>query len=114
MNHDMNLYDDPFEAIRSKEKLVEIRLWDEKRQQLKVNDTITFEKTSDPLETLTVRVIALDFFPTFKQMYETLPAQVLGAHGQTVDQMIQDTYEIYSPEQEKQWGTVAIHIELID
>lgn len=113
MNHDMTLYDDPFNAIQSKEKLVEIRLWDQKRRQLKVNDTITFTKLSNPLETLTVRVMALDRFPTFKEMYETLPDQILGAYGQTVDQMLDDTYEIYSQEQEQHWGTVAIHIEVI-
>lgn len=114
MNHDMTLYDDPFNAIQSNEKLVEIRLWDQKRRQLKVNDTITFTKLSNPLETLTVRVMALDRFHTFKEMYETLPDQILGAHGQTVEQMLENTYKIYSPEQEKQWGTVSIHIEVID
>ena len=46
-------------------------------------------------------------------MYETLPPQILGANGESIDQMLESTYDIYSPEQEKEYGTVAIHIEVI-
>ncbi len=40
MIHYMNLADDPFEQIASGNKTIELRLYDEKRQKIKVNDFI--------------------------------------------------------------------------
>ena len=114
MNHTMGLYDDPFEKIIARTKLIEIRLWDDKRRRLKVGDTITFTKLSNPSKQATVRVIAMDLFPTFRELYETLPPQILGANGESVDYLVQSTYDTYTPEQEKEFGAVAIHIDLLD
>jgi ASC-1-like (ASCH) protein len=43
----MNLRDNPFDQIKSKHKDIEIRLLDEKRQEIKVRDYILFIKKSD-------------------------------------------------------------------
>ena len=42
MTHYMNLCSEPFNSIKNKEKIYELRLLDPKRQKLKVGDTITF------------------------------------------------------------------------
>lgn len=47
MEHSMKLNVEPFEAIRNHRKTVEIRLNDEKRQKVKIGDTIVFTNIDD-------------------------------------------------------------------
>lgn len=47
MEHSMKLNAEPFEAIRNHKKTVEIRLNDEKRQKVKIGDTIVFTNIDD-------------------------------------------------------------------
>ena len=47
MEHSMKLNVEPFEAIRNHKKTVEIRLNDEKRQKVKIGDTIVFTNIDD-------------------------------------------------------------------
>ncbi len=45
MIHYMNLWDDSFQAIKEGWKTIEMRLFDEKRAIISVNDTIEFTNT---------------------------------------------------------------------
>ncbi|RPF50386.1 ASCH domain-containing protein [Aquisalibacillus elongatus] len=114
MNHEMGLYDTPFNSIKSCRKTVEVRLNDEKRRKLSVGDTITFTRVPEYDETLSVEVVALREYPTFKEMYESIPASDFDTVGESIDVMVEQTYQIYSPDQERQWGTLAITVQLID
>lgn len=114
MEHKMGLYAQPMASIQSGRKTVEVRLNDEKRRKIKLGDTIQFTKVPGEEETLTVEVIGLREFPTFKEMYETIPAEDFDAVGDSISEMVDSTYEIYSPEREKEWGTLAITIKLLE
>jgi len=114
MHYFMGLYDQPFELMASGEKTVEVRLNDRKRRQLAVGDFITFNKLTNPLEDVTVRVKELTHFPTFAEMYRSIPLKAMGSNGDTVEEMLEKTYAIYPPKKEKEWGTVAIEVELYD
>ena len=48
MLHKMKLNSKPFESIKSGSKTIELRLNDEKRQQVSVGDFIEFSLTDDP------------------------------------------------------------------
>lgn len=111
MHYFMGLYDRPFELVASGEKIVEVRLYDRKRRNLKIGDLITFNKLTNPLEDVTVRIKDLTRFPTFKEMYQTIPKEVMGSTDSTLEEMLEKTYTIYSPEKEQEWGTLAITIE---
>lgn len=113
MQHTMGLYEIPFNSIKSGKKTVEVRLNDEKRRKISIGDSIKFTKVPESNETLTVEVLELREFLTFKEMYETIPASDFDTVGNPIDLMVQQTYEIYSPEQEKKWGTLAITIKLL-
>ena len=67
--YSMKLQRQPFEAIRLEQKTIEMRLYDEKRRQIAVGDTVTFRCDG---EELTVRVIALHRFPDFAALYAAL------------------------------------------
>jgi len=111
MVHQMGLFGEYFNAIRIGKKKVEVRLNDEKRRKIEVGDTIEFIKVPDHNETLRVQVIELRRYDTFNEMYEDVPFENFDCEGWTLDEMIKGTYEIYSQEQEEQWGTLAITIK---
>lgn len=108
----MGLFEIPFNSIKLGKKRVEVRLYDNKRRKL--GDTIKFTKVPDRNETITVEVTGLKAYPTFKKMYESISSNDLDAVGDSIDEMVEQTYQIYSPEKEKKWGTLAISIKLVD
>ncbi|PKR77157.1 hypothetical protein CEY16_10460 [Halalkalibacillus sediminis] len=113
MNHHMGLYEEPMEAIKSGNKKIEVRLNDEKRRKISVGDTITFTKVPEETEQIKVEVTAMVSYSSFHEMYSNFPASDLGAEGKTIEEMVKSTYHIYTPEQEKKWGTLAIQVKLI-
>ncbi|WP_442600457.1 ASCH domain-containing protein [Neobacillus sp. D3-1R] len=111
MIHQMGLYGEYFNSIKEGKKKVEVRLNDEKRRKIKVGDTIEFIKVPEQDETMKVQVIDIKIYDTFQSMYKDIPFKDFDCEGWTMKEMIDGTYEIYSPEQEKEWGTLAIKIK---
>jgi ASC-1-like (ASCH) protein len=111
MEHRMGLYGEYFQSIIKGKKKVEVRLNDEKRRKIEIGDTIEFIKIPEQDETLKVQVIGIRKYDTFKEMYEDIPFEEFDCEGWTMKEMIDGTYEIYTPEQEKKWGTLAITIQ---
>ena len=72
MRHTMKLQTKPFESIANGSKTIELRLYDEKRQQVKVGDEIEFTEGKRRILT---SVIALHRFPSFAELYNTLPLE---------------------------------------
>jgi ASC-1-like (ASCH) protein len=107
----MGLFGEHFKAIKEGKKTVEVRLNDDKRREINVGDTIEFIKVPEYNETLKVEVTELRKYDTFQAMYEDIPFQDFNCEGWAMKEMIEGTYEIYTPEQEKQWGTLAISIK---
>jgi len=85
MEHTMGLYESPFNSIKFGKKTVEVRLNDEKRRKISVGDSIKFTKLPESNETLTVEVLELREFPTFKEMYEAIPASEFDTVGDPID-----------------------------
>lgn len=59
MKHQLKLAQEPFEKIKNKSKIIESRLFDEKRQQINVGDFIEFKQNDNPTETIITKVKAL-------------------------------------------------------
>ena len=59
MLHKMKLNESPFERIKNGKKTIEFRLYDEKRQQIKIGDKIEFSKLP---EDFLIFMISFDFF----------------------------------------------------
>lgn len=114
MIHKMGLYGEYFQSIIEGEKKVEVRLNDERRRKINVGDMIEFIKVPQQDEILKVHVTGIRKYDTFKKMYEDIPFKDFDCEGWTLNEMIDGTYEIYTPEQEKEWGTLAITISFIE
>lgn len=108
--HKMGLYEEYFDSIKEGKKIVEVRLNDQKRRAIKVGDTIEFISVSEPSKTLKVSVINLREYNTFEEMYRNIPFKDFDCEDWSMKEMIDGTYDIYTREQEKQWGTLAITI----
>ena len=113
MIHQMGLYKAPFQSIKAGRKTVEVRLNDEKREKLRIGDNIIFTKLPEKDDQLEVEIINLTIYPTFKEMYTKISAQAFDSIGETIDDLLASTYEIYSKKQEEQFGTLAIEIKHI-
>ena len=109
MIHNMKLVDFAFNAIKNKEKDIELRLNDEKRSLINVGDTIIFTNINTK-EELSVKVTNLYKYKTFKELFDNIDNSRLGLNKD-------DTYEImynfYTREDEGKYGALGIEIELI-
>jgi ASC-1-like (ASCH) protein len=108
--HGMNLNAAPFEKIKSGEKTIELRLWDEKRQKINPGDGILFTNTVTG-ETLAKTVVKLHQFPNFEELYQHLPLLQCGYTEEDVHTASPDHMEqYYSAEQQSQYGVVGIEL----
>lgn len=114
MTHYMNLCSEPFNSIKNKEKIYELRLLDSKRQKLKVGDTITFTNL-DNKETLSVKVVGLRKFSSFEELYNNLPLDKCGYNKSNISKANpKDMEKYYSKEKQSQYGVVGIEISLLE
>jgi len=105
----MKLHPLPFSQIECGNKTIELRLYDEKRQKIKIGDTILFTNTEDTQKTLTVRVTALHPFPSFQALYAALPLTKCGYTADTVEKAnYRDMQNYYSIQEEAMLGVVGI------
>ncbi|HDR6309974.1 TPA: ASCH domain-containing protein [Bacillus cereus] len=112
MIYEMGLYNKPFQSIQSGKKVYEVRLYDAKRQLIKQDDHIVFTNLTTE-ETMIVKVMEIKRYESFKALYEQIDKKLLDCEDDSLEEMLESTYKIYTKEQEKKWGTVAIRIEVI-
>ncbi|MEA3515011.1 MAG: ASCH domain-containing protein [Nanoarchaeota archaeon] len=114
MNHEMHLLEEPFELIKSGKKVIEVRLFDEKRQKVRIGDEIRFIKSQDNNETIKVRVIGISRFNNFFDLYSSFDKSQFGSpEHYTVEDQVKDTRKTYPEEKEKRFGVLGIHIKKI-
>lgn len=114
MTHHMKLHSEPFGMIASGEKTIELRLYDEKRQKLKLGDTIIFTNSQNPEQTVTATIKGLHRFQSFAHLYAALPLERCGyTRQQLTTAHPDDMYAYYTRQQEQQYGVVGIEINII-
>ena len=112
MIHEMTLYDEYFDMIKSGVKTIEYRLNDEKRKKIRIGDTIIFRKSSSLDVTTSVRVIDLKVYENLLAMYTATFAQDFKNLYATPQAVVDDsTY--YSKEKREAHEAIAIYIEII-
>ncbi len=107
MLHKIKLNESPFERIKNGTKTIEFRLFDEKRQQIKVGDQIEFSKLPNLQEKLLVDVVELYREETFENLFRKLYTD-----EEEISKKTKAMYEIYSPEKERQYGILGIKIKI--
>ena len=110
--HRMKLHSAPFEKIKNGEKTIELRLFDEKRQQINAGDQIVFTNNATG-ETLQAQVVKLHCFDSFEALYQSLPLLKCGYTAEDVDSAHpSDMEQYYSAEEQRKYGVVGIEISV--
>ena len=111
MKHEMRLHDAPFKLIQNGTKTIEMRLYDEKRQEIQVGDEIEFtNRITD--EKITTKVIAMHIYSSFADLYRDYDKVSLG-YNKDEDANPSDMEQYYSKEEQEKYGVVGIEIQLI-
>ena len=108
--HTMKVQTKYYRLLKSGIKTVELRLMDEKRQQIKVGDRITFSDLSDPQDTFVAEVVTLHHAPSFDKLCDTIQPQQAGFT--TKQELIDCLQEFYTPKAQAQYGVVGIEIKI--
>ncbi len=112
MNYTMKLNPEPFYAVKAGYKTIELRLNDEKRQKLKIGDSITFHRIDELSETVTKKITALHYFSDFKELFQELPLLKCGYTPFTWQEANPEQMEsFYSKEQQEKYHVVGIELE---
>ena len=112
--HRMNLDPEPFAMIKSGQKTIELRLYDDKRKALRIGDVIRFVNTADDEEVFYCRVDKLQVFQSFADVYRALPLTACGYTAETVTSASpKDMDAYYMPEEQQRYGAVGIRLTLL-
>lgn len=112
MEHEMKLQPTFFDKIKAGTKIYEVRLFDEKRQKIKVGDTIIFKKEPSLSESLCVQVLDLLTFDSFEALTKTLPLKSVGFDGMQTQDALKIYHSFYSEADEQKFGAIAIKIKV--
>jgi ASC-1-like (ASCH) protein len=113
MQHEMKLQPEYFNFILNGTKRIEIRLNDEKRQLIKLGDTIKFMKEPELEESFDAKVVGLLRYNSFEDMFKDFDISVLSDKSMTKEELINVLEQFYTKEKQEQYGVLGIRIELI-
>lgn len=113
MEHEMKLQPEYYNFILNGTKRIEIRLFDEKRQQIKLGDKIKFLKEPDLNESFNAKVIALLRYESFDEMFKDFDISILADNSMTKEELINVLEQFYTKEKQNQYGVLGIKIELM-
>lgn len=110
MIHYMNLVPSAFRKIADGSKTIELRLNDEKRQRINVEDTVVFNCSSTK-EIITAQISGLHKFSDFEELYKSLPLEKCGYTVAELDiAHYTDMEQYYTQDQIKNYGVLGIEL----
>lgn len=112
MKHSMNLQQRFFDYIKNGTKRIELRLFDEKRQKIKVGDTIEFSGPEG--ESFEAEVVELLRYDSFEKLFADYDISILADKSMTKEELLNILQEFYTPEKQAKYGVVGIRIKLLD
>lgn len=109
--HNMKLWNSPFNLIKNRTKTIEMRLNDDKRKLIKINDIIIFTNI-ETNETIEAEVINLYKYKNFEELYKNHDKISIG-YALEEEANYTDMYQYYSSSEVDKYGTLAIEIKVI-
>ncbi len=111
-NFILHLNEQPFTRMKNLEKNIEMRLYDEKRRQMKVGDNITFILQGDESQKLNCEILNILVYDNFDELYNDYDKLELG-YTQDEEARPSDMEAFYPKEEQDKYGVVAIEIEVL-
>jgi hypothetical protein len=109
--HKMNLQPKYYDFIKNGTKRIELRLYDEKRQKIKLGDTIEFSKSET--EKFNAKVVGLIRYQSFEDLFQDFGVEILADKTMTKDELLSVLSEFYTEEKQQKFGIIGIRIKLI-
>ena len=109
--HEMNLQPKYFDFIKDGTKRIELRLFDEKRQQIRLGDIIEFAKSED--DKFKAEVIGLLRYNSFNNLFEDFDISILADESMTKQELLDVLSEFYTPEKQAEYGVLGIRLKLV-
>ncbi len=106
----MKLKLQPFLAIKSGQKTVELRLYDEKRSRINAGDRVAFT-CIETEEILVCKVQKVCVFSDFSSLYQAYDKRALG-YNENEQANPEDMEKYYTKEEIKKYGVAAIELAL--
>lgn len=107
--HQMKLMKSPLEKIKHGDKIIEARLFDEKRQKIRINDSVEFTQNEDETNKILIKVVGLYRYKTFDEMFSDLPIEYFGF--ETKEDALKKIRQIYTVNEENKFGVIGIKIK---
>ncbi len=108
----MNVRQPYFSMIKAGTKTIELRLYDEKRQKIKISDKIEISCAENLEDKLFVEVTALYKAANFKELCDKIDIKKAGLSG-TPEEVQRTMEEFYSIEAQQKYGVLGIEIKRI-
>lgn len=112
MIHKMKLQNDPFIKIKNKTKTIEMRVYDEKRRKINVDDLIEFTNINTK-EKMLVKVKNIYLYKDFDELYKNHDKVSIGYEQNEVANP-NDMAVYYDEEVIEENGVVGIEIKLVN
>jgi len=111
MIHSMKLQKQPFENIANGKKIIESRLFDDKRQLINIGDQIEFNCVDDQSKKVLTKVRALYQYESFDELFSDFAPELFG--GISKNGLNDEINQFYSIDDQRKYGVLGIRIELI-
>ena len=108
--HKMNLQSKYYDFIKDGTKRIELRLYDEKRQKIKLGDEIEFSKSET--EKFKAKAVGLIRYQSFEDLFKDFPIEILADKTMTKDELLGILSEFYTKEEQQEFGVIGIRIKL--
>ena len=108
--HKMSLQPKYFDFIKNGTKRIELRLYDEKRRQIRLGDTIEFTKPEG--EKFEAKVVGLLRYQTFSELFEDFDVSVLADESMAKQELLDALSEFYTLEKQAEFGVIGIRLKL--
>lgn len=109
--HYFQLAPKPFGLILSGKKVIESRLFDDKRKLIQIGDVIVFTNREDSGATIRVVVKDLLHYAYFQEMFSSNNPILFG--GDSAESLEQEIRKFYSQKDEEQYGVLGIRFEVV-
>ena len=108
----MKLQKEYYDYIKDGTKRIEIRLNDEKRSKIKINDIIRFHLIDNENEFIKVKVIGLLKYNNIINLINDHAMELLIKKDMTKEELINIFNNIYSVDKQQMYGVLGIRFEL--
>ena len=109
---EMNLKAEDSDKIKDGSKTIELRLFDEKRQQINLNDTIFFNKKIEKTAQIKVNVAGLLRYNSFQDLLKDFGMEYFGENSK--EELLSNLQVFYARSAQEKDGVLGIKVRLVN